>query len=1027
MQNRGLIKFIAIILALVCIYQLSFTFVANSVKKDAKEYAKAEFKKLTEKKEKDIQTLGVSTIGEIDESQLEVKYLDSLNNEKVFLNLFTYEFVKENQINKGLDLEGGVNVILEISVKEVLRGLANDSKDPVFNKALEDAKTNQKGNQTYLDAFFEAWDKTAAQSGVKLASPDIFLNKNFENDNINHNTTDSQVKSILRRKVDESMSSAFEVFRKRIDKFGVTQPNIQRLGESGRILIELPGAKDIDRISKLLQSTAQLEFWETHTANEALGYLFQADEAIRSLESKKVEVKETAVTGIDTLLTDKSADSLANDISKMPIFGKMLSQGGGSVLGYFRPSDTAVINNYLKRDNIKNMRPQELRYTKFVWGKPKTEKFANGVIIFPSDPQYAKAKAETTVELYALKGNRENKAPISGGVVIEAKDTYDQMGRPAVTMQMNGKGAKDWAELTGKVHQQQNAIAIVLDDIVYSAPGVSSGAIEGGRSEITGSFSVEETKDLANVLKAGKLPAKADIVQKEVVGPSLGQEAIDKGMMSFAIGSLIVILWMILYYGRAGIYANISLIINVLFIFGILASLGAILTLPGIAGIVLTIGMAIDANIIIYERAKEELDSGKSLDEAVNYAFSWKGALSPIFDANITTAFTAIILLVFGTGPVKGFAVTFLIGIGTSLFTSIFITRILLDRSIRKGENITFFTALSKNWFKNLNFNFLGNKKIAYAISGTLIVISLVSLFFVNGLNQGVDFVGGRTFQVRFDQTVSANEVGSALTKTFGTNVEAKTFGTGEQLKITTKYKVEEDSEGVDEEVNQLLYDGLKEYLPASMTYEQFVVNHDGKDLGILQSTKVGPTIAEDIKTNSYWAVLGSLFVTFLYLLISFRKWQFSLGAVLGLVHNVIIVLGIYSIGYQFIPFNMEIDQAFIAAILTVIGYSLNDTVVIFDRVREYLNNRTAAQGSFNQVVNRALNTTLSRTINTSFSTLAVLVSIFILGGETIRGFVFAIMVGVLVGVYSSLFIATPIMVDTTKDKSLKEKEESAE
>ncbi|MDY0089507.1 MAG: protein translocase subunit SecDF [Flavobacteriaceae bacterium] len=1027
MQNRGLIKFIAIILALVCIYQLSFTFVANSVKKDAKEYAKAEFKKLTDKKERDIQTLGVSSIGEIDESQLEVKYLDSINNEKVFLNLFTYDFVKENQINKGLDLEGGVNVILEISVKEILLGLSNNSKDPTFNKALEDAKTNQRGNQTYLDSFFETWDKAASQSNTKLASPDIFLNKNFENDNVNHNTTDSQLKSILRRKVDESMSSAYEVFRKRVDKFGVTQPNIQRLGESGRILIELPGAKDIDRISKLLQSTAQLEFWETHNANEVFGYLFQVDEAIKNLESNaNVETKETALTGIDTLLTDKSADSLANDISTRPIFGKMLSQGGGSVIGYFKPSDTAVINNYLKRDNIKHMRPQELRYTKFVWGKPKTEKFANGVIIFPTDPQYGKAKTESIVELYALKGNRENKAPISGGVVIEAKDTYDQMGRPAVTMQMNGKGAKEWAELTGNVHQQQNAIAIVLDDVVYSAPGVSSGPIEGGRSEITGSFSVEETKDLANVLKAGKLPAKADIVQKEVVGPSLGQEAIDKGMLSFAIGSLIVILWMLLYYGRAGIYANISLIINVLFIFGILASLGAILTLPGIAGIILTIGMAIDANIIIYERAKEELESGKSLEEAVNYAFSWKGALSPIFDANITTAFTALILLVFGTGPVKGFAVTFLIGIGTSLFTSIFITRILLDNSVRKGHNITFYTKLSKNWFKNLNFNFLGNKKIAYAISGTLILISLVSLFFVNGLNQGVDFVGGRTFQVRFDKEVSANEVGSALTKTFGTTVEAKTFGSGEQLKITTKYKVEEDSEGVDEEVNQILYDGLKEFLPAKMTYEQFVVNYDGKDLGILQSTKVGPTIAEDIKTNSYWAVLGSLFVTFIYLLISFRKWQFSLGAILGLVHNVIIVLGIYSIGYKFLPFNMEIDQAFIAAILTVIGYSLNDTVVIFDRVREYLNNRTASQGTFNQVVNKALNTTLSRTINTSLSTLAVLVTIFILGGESIRGFVFAIMVGVFVGVYSSLFIATPIMVDTTRDKSLKTEEEKA-
>lgn len=1007
MQNKGLIKFIAIILALVCIYQLSFTFVANNVQNDAKAHAIAEFKKLTDKRNNDLKATGVSDIEKIDLNQLEVKYLDSLKQEKVFLNLFTYDFVKENQINKGLDLEGGINVILQISVKDILVGLANDSKDPTFNKALADAKTNQKGNQTFIDAFFEAFEKEAASTKTKLASPDIFANKNLDGE-IQLMMSDDQVKPIIRRKVNESVLSAFEVLRKRIDKFGVTQPNIQQLGESGRILVELPGAKDVDRIKKLLQSTAQLEFWETHQSDVVFQYLISANDLLKATETAKDEVKETAKTGIDTLLTDTAKDTsaLASNENN-PLLGKMLSNGGGPVVGYFSPSDTAVINNYLKRANVVALRPQELRSAKLVWGKPTT---------LEND----KKEKIPAVELYALKADRSNQATISGGVVVDASATFDQVGKPAVTMQMNGKGAKEWEELTGRVSQQQNAIAIVLDNVVYSAPGVSSGPIAGGRSEITGSFTVEETQDLANVLRAGKLPAKADIVQSDVVGPSLGQEAIDSGMISFVIGMLLVVLWMILYYGKAGIYANISLIVNILFIFGILASLGAVLTLPGIAGIVLTIGMAVDANVIIFERAKEELATGKTLEESVDYAFTWKGAMSSIFDANITTALTALILLVFGTGPIKGFATTLLIGIGTSLFTSIFITRIFLDWGVAKGQKITFATPMSHNWFTNMNFDFMSKKKIAYAVSSVLVIASLVSLFFINGLNQGVDFVGGRTFQVRFEKEVTASEISSKLTQGFETNVEAKTFGTNNQLKITTKYKVQEEGEGIDKEVNEKLFANLKEYLPANMTYEEFVTNYDGKEYGILQATKVGPTVAEDIKTNSYWAVLGSLFVVFVYLLISFRKWQFSLGAVVAVFHDVIIVLGIYSFCYSFMPFNMEIDQAFIAAILTVIGYSLNDTVIVFDRVREFLSDHTS--GTFNDVVNKSLNTTLSRTMNTSFTTIIVLLAIFILGGETIRGFVFAILVGIVVGTYSSLFIATPIMTDTINRKEARKK-----
>ncbi len=972
MQSKGLIKFFAILFALVCIYQLSFTFVANMVKDDAKSFAKGDVLK-------------------------EVKYLDSIGREKVY-NLgfadYTYNEVKDKQINKGLDLEGGINVILQISIKDILGGLANDSQDPVFNKALADATKNQKGNQTYLDAFFEAFD-AESKGTVKLASPEIFFNKNLDGE-IDFKMSDDQVKTVIRRKVNESVLSAFEVLRKRIDKFGVTQPNIQQLGETGRILVELPGAKDVDRIKKLLQSTAQLEFWETFKIDEVGQYLTAVNENLKATEVK-VKTEEIAPTGIDSLLTDTAKDSMANAKGNNPLFDKMLSFGGGPVLAYFAPKDTSKVNEYLKRASSKALLTPELRYARFVWGKPTT---------IDNDK---KEKVEA-IELYALKTDRSNQAPISGGVVVDARDTFDQFGKPAVSMQMNGKGSKQWEELTGKAYTQKSNIAIVLDNIVYSAPGVSTGAIAGGRSEISGNFTIEETKDLSNVLRAGKLPAKADIVQSDVVGPSLGQEAIDNGMLSFFIGMLLVIVWMILYYGKSGVFANISLLVNILFIFGILASLGAVLTLPGIAGIVLTIGMAVDANVIIFERAKEELDAGKTLDEAVDYAFTWKGAMSSIFDANITTALTALILLVFGTGPIKGFATTLLIGIGTSLFTSIFITRILLDWSLAKHHNLTFSTPMSQNWFKNMKIDFLAKKKIAYGISAVLITISLVSLFFINGLNQGVDFVGGRTFQVRFNQEVQASDVSAALTDAFGSNVEAKTFGTGNQLKLTTKYKVAEEGEGVDKEVNEKLFEGLKSYFP-DMSYEEFVTNTEGKEYGVLKASKVGPTIAEDIKTNSYWAVLGSLLVVFLYLLISFRKWQFSLGAVLAVFHDVIIVLGVYSLFWKFLPFNMEIDQAFIAAILTVIGYSLNDTVIVFDRVREFLGEEQ--KGTFNEVVNKALNTTLSRTVNTSLTTLIVLFAIFILGGETIRGFVFAILVGILVGTYSSLFIATPVMADT--------------
>ena len=979
MQNRGLVKFFAILFALVCIYQLAFTFVAHNVERDAKAYAKGD-------------------------SQKEVKYLDSIGKTKVF-NLgfteFTYNEVRDKKINKGLDLEGGINVILEISVKDIVKGLANNTNNPVFNKALADATKNRKGNQDYLEAFFEAFEQNS-KGTVKLASPEIFANK-VVGDEVNFRMSDKEVQTIIRRKVQESVDSAFEVLRKRIDKFGVTQPNIQKLGESGRILVELPGAKDVDRIKKLLQSTAQLEFWETYKIDEMGNFLMAANESLKS--SVKTEapeaVKETKTTGIDSLLTDKSADSTAAAKQDFgPLLGKFIGQGGGPVLGLVNPKDTAAINGYLKRPEIKNLLPADKRYAKFVWGKPITTKSTD------------KGEEIEAVELYALKGNRDNRAAMSGGVVTDARDSFDQLGKPSVTMQMNGAGARAWEELTGKAYTEKGYIAIVLDDIVYSAPGVSSGPIAGGRSEISGAFTITETKDLANVLRAGKLPAAAEIVQSEVVGPSLGQEAIDNGTNSAIIGLLLVSLWMVVYYGRAGWYANIALAVNLLFLFGFLASLGAVLTLPGIAGIVLTMGTAVDANIIIYERAKEELRQGKGLEEAIRSSYSWKGAMRSIVDANVTHVLTGAVLFIFGTGPIQGFATTLLIGIVTSLFTSIFIARIFLDRQVAKGGTLSFTTNMSKNWFTNFHFDFLGVKKYSYAFSILVTVVAVAGLV-IKGLNPGVDFVGGRTFQVRFEKPVDPETIKAELVPVLE-SAEAKVYGTSDQLKITTKYKVEEHGVEADEEVNKIMFETLKKHFGADMTYEKFVTSYDGKKLGILQASKVGPTVADDIKTNSYWAVLGAMGIVFLYLMLSFRKWQYSLGAIAAIAHDVIFVLGIYAWLWPYMPFGMEIDQHFIAAILTVIGYSMNDTVIVFDRVREYLAGKL--RGNFNHIVNESVNSTMSRTINTSLTMILVLLIMFIFGGESIRGFIFAMLVGIVVGTYSSLFIATPILVDTIPD-----------
>lgn len=987
MQNKGLIKFFAILFAILCIYQLSFTYVANKVKSDAVAFSGGDRDK-------------------------ELAYLDSIRKQTVYLG-HTFEEVEAKQINKGLDLEGGINVTLQISVKDIIKGLANNSQNPVFAKAISETDKIRKPQESYLDAFFRAFDQANKEAGtaVKLASPDIFANRNFDDKEININSTDEQVKKVLAVKVDESVESAYQILRERIDKFGVTQPNIQKIGNTGRILVELPGAKDEVRIKKLLQSTAQLEFWEVYKMDEIGEFLMAANQELKN-EAKpvkqEVQKDSTEVTSnIEALLTDE-VDTDAQTLG--PILDKMVAFGGGQVLGYYSVKDTAEINSYFRKQNIRNLLPAEMRYVKFLWSKPTIINVVDKQLVMPTkDMKYDKVEA---VELYAIKGNRDGKPALSGGVVVDARSDFDQFGKPAVSMRMNSNGAKEWEKLTGEVANRKGAIAIVLDNQVYSAPNVSQ-AIAGGNSSISGNFKLQETVDLANILKAGKLPASADIIQSAVVGPSLGQQAIDNGMMSFIIGFAIVLLWMVVYYGKTGMYANIALIINLLFIFGVLASIGAVLTLPGIAGIVLTLGTAIDANIIINERVKEELRHGKSLKEAVDYAFTWNGALSSIFDANITGALVAVILFIFGSGPIQGFATTLLIGIATTLFTAIFIPKLFIYGKLEKGKDIKFSTSFTEKWFVGTNYNFLGKKKIAYIISVIAVVLSIVSLS-TKGLNPGVDFVGGRSYQVKFDRPVDANEVKEKLEGVFG-SAEAKTFGTSDQLRITTKYKVTEESTEVDNEINQMLYDNLKEYLPADLSFEEFMSPHEDKQLGVLQSTKVGPTIADDLKYDAMKAVVGALAIMFLYILVSFRRWQFSLGAVVGLTQNVIIVLGIYSATYSIMPFNMELDQHLIAAILTVVGYSINDTVIVFDRVREFLRNRQMLHTGegFISTVNHALNTTLSRTINVSLSLTIVLLAIFFFGGESLQGFIFAILIGIVVGTFTSLFIATPIMADT--------------
>jgi len=986
MQNKGTVRLFAIIFGLICLFYLSFTWVNSNIEKKADAIEK-EATVIKEGATKD--QIEVAILAGKEKRK---EYLDSLKVNYLVTD-YTYNDVKSRVINLGLDLKGGINATLEVSVKDILKGLANNSKNPVFNQALEKATEMQKNNSgSYFDLFITAF----LEAGGKLGDPKVFGNKALS-DQINYKMTNKEIIPVLRGQVDASIGTAFKVLRNRIDRFGVTQPNIQRIGKTGRILIELPGAKDINRVKTLLTGTAKLQFWEVFTNQELFNFLLQANQKLATIvkpvdvvktETVK-EIDSTKVDDVDKLLDgeDESEKDKETLRAENPLFTVLaINQSQASaVLGTSRIIDTTLVNSYLRKKEVRALLSSELRYAKFVWDLP--------------------AKDSEVVNLYALKGNRSGIAPIEGDVISSASQGFSQFGaNPEISMTMKSTASKKWAKMTE--NNVGKFVAVVLDNNVYTAPRVN-GKIPNGRTSITGQFSIEEAQDVANALQSGKLPAAAHIIQAEIVGPSLGQEAIDSGVMSFILALALILLWMIFYYGKAGIFTDIALVVNMLFVFGVLTAFGAVLTLPGIAGIVLTIGMAVDANVLIYERIKEELRLGKTLKESVNDGY--KHSLPSILDANITTFLTGLILFSFGSGPIKGFAYTLMVGIATSLFSAIYVSRLLVDWYISKGKDLTFNTGITKKWFQNIDIDFLRKRKITFIFSGVLILAGLASLF-TQGLNYGVDFKGGRTYTVRFDQPVNSSDIASTLKDALGGSLpDVKTYGSSNQLKITTNYRIDDNDIKVDDEIQEILFTKLQKYLPEGTKLENFKVGSQEQTVGIMEAIQVGPTIADDIKQDALWAVAGSLFIVFMYILFRFRKWQFSLGAVVAVFHDVLIVLGIFSLLHKWLPFE-EINQSFIAAILTVVGYSLNDTVVIFDRIREFA--REHDNWVLSKVVNKALSSTLGRTVNTSLTTLLTLLAIFIFGGDSIKGFMFAMIVGVLVGTYSSLFIATPIMYD---------------
>ncbi len=992
MQNKGAITLLAIALALVSLYQLSFTWKTNRVEKAAKEFAQGN-------------------------PAREKAYLDSIANKEVynFLGIakYTYKECKELELNLGLDLRGGMNVTMEVDVVDVVRSLANYSQDEAFNQALQEAiRMRTSSPKDFVTLFGEAFEKIAPNA--QLASPNIFGTVELK-DKIKIGATNEEVLEVIRQEANSAIDNTFNILRTRIDRFGVAQPNIRKADISGRIVIELPGIKDAQRVRKLLQGTAALEFYETFDNGDFYQYLAAANEKARDLEKvyNILGIERGDSTDNATAIADTTANSLLSGLTakdslntltsdqlefqkQNPLFSVLtpnVDRNGqlvpnGSLIGYARLKDTAAVNTLLALPQVKAVFP---RNSRLLWEMKPTG---------------------DVVALHAIKiTTRDGKAPLDGGAVQDARQEFDHQnsGRPVVSMTMNGEGAKIWARLTKE--NVGHSVAIVLDGYVCSSPNVSD-EIKGGNSQISGHFDIKEAQDLANILKSGKLPAPARIIADEIVGPSLGSESIQSGMWSFVIAFALVLVYMLFFYSRgAGLAADIALFTNLFFLFGVLASIGAVLTLPGIAGIVLTMGMSVDANVLIYERIQEEIRSGKGLRLAIKEGY--RQAYSAIIDGNVTTLLTGFILYYFGEGPIKGFATTLIIGIFTSLFCAIFITRIILDYSSRKNENVKFTTPFTADWLRDVHFPFLERRKVGYVISGIITVICLVSMF-TRGFDKGIDFVGGRTYTVSFDQPVEVEKVAASLAQVYGSAPEVKTFGGENQVRITTKYKIDDEGTEADDEVEALLYEGLKEYLPNGTTKEVFLEDYRQ------MSQKVGPAVAEDVTRAAIWSVIFALLVIFVYIMVRFSKWQYGAGAVLGLAHNTIVVLGMFSLLAGFLPFSLEIDQAFIAAILTVVGYSINDTVVVFDRIREY--HRLYPKRDDLEVTDAALNSTLRRTFSTSLSTLVVLLAIFIFGGTSIKGFVFALLIGIIVGTYSSLFVATPLSYEFRKRFGKKEK-----
>ena len=1001
MQSKGAIRFVAILLLLASFWQLSFTLVTQLQENKAEKFAE-------NKAEAAMQTAAFAKVAEADKAfyldsirkDENRRYIDSISSEKVYFG-YTFKDVKAKAINLGLDLKGGMNVMLQVQLKDLVKALAGGNEAPEFANALALAQERSvNSRQDFITLFAEAWEETS--NGMPLAQ--IFGTYEMR-DKIGPESTDDQVIEVIRGEAESAISNSFNVLRNRIDRFGVTQPNIQKLGNSGRILVELPGVKEPERVRKLLQGTASLEFWATYDNAEVEGYLAEANATLANLladAEETVATEEAPAAEADTLLAaelqqnQNDAAAEAAYRKQNPLFALLQPSGarGNACIGYANYADTALVNKYLSMPQIKALFPPEF---KPMW-TVKASQWIPG---------------ENTFELVAIKStSRDGKAPLDGGSVTDARVQYGNTGgNPEVSMSMNSEGANTWARMTKDNIGKQ--IAIVLDGMVYSYPTVQS-EISGGSSQITGNFTLEEAEDLANVLKSGKLPAPATIIQEQVVGPSLGAESINAGLISFVIAFILVLIYMVLFYQGAGLVADVALLCNVVLLFGTLVSFGAVLTLPGIAGLVLTLGMAVDANVIIYERIKEELRAGKGLSKAI--ADGYSNAYSAIIDGQITTLLTGFVLFVFGSGPVQGFATTLIIGIITSVLTSIFITRIIFDDRVSKGKNVTFDNKLTRNFLQNTNVDFLGKKKIAYIVSGLLIVISLVSIF-TKGFTYGVDFTGGRTYVVRFDQPVTAEDVRAAAIAEFDGAVEVKQFGGESQMKITTQYLVENESSEADAEVESKLYNALKGFFATELTFAEFTSTLDNPN-GIISSDKVGPTIANDITRDAIIAVIIALIVIFAYIAVRFKGWTWGLGGVTGLAHTALIVIGFFSLFSGILPFSLDIDQTFIAAILTIIGYAINDTVVIFDRIREYKELHPKAE--FKKNVNEALNSTLSRTMNTSLTTLITMLAIAIFGGEVIRGLAVALILGIVIGTYASIFIATPIMYDVTKKADAK-------